>query len=95
MWLVPSLLVMVGCVIYVVRRPSPAGFLALAGNAGTVFMHLARTLFHSFAGYSFRGWGAMALQALAFLCAVLFGIGFVLMALETRRLSPVPGSPGE
>lgn len=87
--LIPSLLILVGCVFYVVRGGGVGGFIALVGKTGGVFIALASTACGAlyFTGQipakTFGGF-MTGLSLGSTIMGVVFAIGFFLIVIKQK-----------
>ncbi len=93
----PSLLILAACILYVVRRKTWEGFLALAGQFGSQVLSLVALITTHMAMndklptsvlYYWRVW----LRLAGLICAAMFATGFIFMVIRmARKAQPAAG----
>lgn len=99
---VPSVLVLIGCVVYLMRSRDRLGWVALVGQTGVVLMGLVRSVvfFAQWGGrLSMSRWARIStrLSYVGFVWPFIFAVGFIIIALragQRAKLSPVDAGEG-
>ncbi len=95
--LVPSLLITIGCVLYLLKSRKFVGVVLLIGNLLTIIVSIISAILIAMANSNMSteiySRHAMELRAGSVLAALIFGVGFLIMMIDMDRKkdSPKPG----
>ena len=97
LYMLPQLLVTVGCVIYLGRGNKLAGVLMLFGNlmglaSGVLSIVLQCLVMSDVISHKIYGWITTFSTPVWIIALVLFGIGFIMMALKAQQPGKGKGS---